>query len=212
MILSWLAYYVGFVLPVILQGYESWRSGFLTPAQMLASGVATGLPFLAHTGMWSDVTLFAALMASIIALYAHQWKRRQWFAALIVGLIGSAVMHWWYVQSPFPQAHVRDGMLTSVGILHFFYMAIGIAIVTLFYTSTAHLTLTAVSWITFLLVVHVVIGTLVPLKIWAKIAQPVWYPERMVFDTPTIFTITGVTAVLCAASLWALRLHQNAEG
>jgi hypothetical protein len=173
---------------------------------MQAHGVLKGLPFLAHTGMWSDVTLFAALMATIVTLYAPQWKIWQWGVALLVGIAVSATMHWGlYVHGSIPEAHVRDGMLTSAGVIHVFYMAIGFAVVILFYTCTTNLTPIIVSWVSVLLGVHVIIGTLVPLKIWAKLAHPVWYPEQLIFDIVTLCTIFGTAVIIWVASLWALR-------
>jgi hypothetical protein len=205
-ILIWLASFVVFVVPVLLQGYFSWKENFFTPFQMQQQGILTGLPFIAHTAMWSDASLFAALMATIIYLYAYQWSAGQFGVALMFGFIGSALMHWGvYVHSPFEQAHVRNGMLTIVGIIHFVYMAIGLAVTTLFYTCTKGLSVVFVTTVSVLLVIHVVIGTLVPLKIWAKIARPMWYPEQLSLDGPTVTTILAVGVAVCAASVWAVR-------
>ena len=144
----WLLYFCGFVLPVLLQGYLAWKIGLLTPHQMQQVGISKGLPFIAHTAMWSDVSLFAGLMATIMVLYAPQWTLGQWAVALIVGLAASAAMHWGlYVQSTFEQAHVSHGTLTPAGFIHFFYMAFGIAITILFYTCTGNLSVAAVMWV-----------------------------------------------------------------
>jgi hypothetical protein len=205
-VLLWLSYFAVFAIPVLLQGYLSWKGQFLTPSQMQQQGVATGLPFIAHTAMWSDASLLAALMATIIYLYGPQWDSGQFCIALGIGIIGSALMHWgFYVNSFFEQAHVRNGMLTDAGIIHFMYMAIGLAITILFYTCTKGLSVTSVTVVSLLLVTHVVIGTLVPLKIWARITHPTWYPEQLSVDRPTVCTILGVGAAVCAASFWAVR-------
>jgi hypothetical protein len=169
-------------------------------------GVSKGLPFIAHTGMWSDVTLFAALMATILSMYASQWKIWQWGLALTIGFVCSAAMHWGlYVRGPFPEAHVRDGLVTSAGMVHFIYMAVGITMVILFYTCTANLAPAIVTSVSVLIVIHVVIGTLIPLKIWANVAHPIWYPDQPVLDMPTIITMLGVAAILWWASRWAVR-------
>ena len=112
--IEWLLYFISFALPVVLQGYLSWRIGLLTPSQMQEHGLTIGLPFVAHTGMWSDLSLYAGLMATIMAFYASQWTWEQWAVALLFGLAGSAATHWGlYVQSPFEQAHVA--MRTATG-------------------------------------------------------------------------------------------------
>jgi hypothetical protein len=101
-VLLWLSYFAVFAIPVLLQGYLSWKGQFLTPSQMQQQGVAIGLPFIAHTAMWSDASLLAALMATIIYLYGHQWDSGQFCIALGIGIIGSALMHWgFYVNSFF---------------------------------------------------------------------------------------------------------------
>lgn len=196
---------------MLLQGYASWREGFLTPSQMQAHGIVHGLPFVAHTGMWSDVALFAPLMATIMNSYARHWTASRWSAALAFGLVASAIMHWgFYVHGSLPGVHVLNGALTSAGIVHFIYMAVGIAVVALFYTATANLGRAVVKGLSILLIVHVMIGTLLPLKIWAAIVHPVWYPEQSILDIPTSVTIVVVAAALCGASWWALRGTRSA--
>jgi hypothetical protein len=204
--LRWLACYEAFQMPVLLQAYYSWRDQMLTPAQMRSHGISQGLPFLAHGGMWSDATLFAALMATIINAYGNQWKLLQCGVALSIGLAGSSIMHWGvYADNVLPETHVRDGAITTPGIVHFFYMAAGIAVTILFYTCTARLTRKAALSVSALILTHVVIGTHVPLRIWAKLVRPGWYPEQSVFDSTNAVTIVGIFGALCAGSMWALR-------
>jgi hypothetical protein len=202
----WPAYFTAFALPVLLQGYVAWFDGFLTPAQMQAHGVAQGLPFVAHGAMWSDATLFAGTMATVMTNYAKQWKVRHWAIALTVGVLASAGMHWGvYVNGLLPEAHVRDGAVTSVGIIHFVYMGMGIAVVVLFYLFTDNPNATMIKWVSALLVLHTIVGTHAPLKLWATYTHPVWYPAGNILDTPAIATVLGTTLALWLASFWALR-------
>ncbi len=176
------------------------------PSQMQAHGVAHGLPFVAHGAMWSDATLFAATMATIMTLYAKQWKAWHWASALTFGLLISACMHWGvYVNGQLPGVHVRDGMVTSAGMIHFVYMAAGLAVVALFYLFTEKPNAVMVKWVSAVLILHTVIGNHVPLKIWAKFANPAWYPVDHIVDAPAAGTILGTVLTLCAASMWALR-------
>lgn len=173
---------------------------------MQARGVPEGLPFIAHTGMWSDATLFAGIMATIMTVYSRHWGSWQWIVALAIGLLASAVMHWGiYVNGSIPEAHVRDGLVTSIGVVHFLYMAVGIAVVILFYTSTADFTAKALGWTSVLLFVHVIFGTLVPFKVWARIIRPAWYPDQPIFDAATVWTILTTGVMLLGAFVWARR-------
>lgn len=200
---SWLAYFAAFALPVLLQGYIAWSDGFLTPAQMQAHGIEHGLPFVAHGAMWSDATLFAGTMATVMTNYARQWKAWHWVVALALGLLASAGMHWGvYVNGVLPEAHVRDGTVTSVGIIHFFYMGIGLAVVVLFYLFTHKPNATLVKWVSILLVLHTMIGTHAPLKLWAKYANPAWYPVGTILDAPAIATVLGTILALWLGSKW----------
>jgi hypothetical protein len=115
-------------------------------------------------------------------------------------------MHWGlYIHSLFPQAHVRGGALTAAGEVHLLYMAIGLSIIFLFYLCTMDVTGKAVSLVSILLLVHVIVGTLVPLKVWASFVQPAWYPEELSFDTATMATIAAVAVMLFIGFLWATR-------
>jgi len=203
---TWLAYFAVFTLPVLLQGYIAWSDGFLTPAQMQAHGVAQGLPFVAHGAMWSDATLFAGTMATVMTNYARQWKARHWAISLAVGLVASAGMHWGvYVSGGLPEAHVRDGAVTSVGIIHFVYMGTGIAVVVLFYLFTDKPNPTTVKWVSILLVLHTIVGTHALLKLWATYTHPVWYPAGNILDAPAVATVLSTILALWLASRWALR-------
>jgi hypothetical protein len=173
---------------------------------MQAQGNPKGLPFTAHTGMWSDAVLFSPLMATIVTSYARQWNMWNWACGIGLGVILSAIMHFGiYTKAPFQGAHARNGTLTSAGTIHFGYMAFGFAVIILFYTCTEGLPLLSVEWVSVLLVVHVIMGTLVPLKAWAKVAQPSWYPDQIKFDFATVSTIVGATVFVWCASLWASR-------
>jgi hypothetical protein len=82
--LRWLTFYLAFAVPVLLQGYTAWQDGFLTPSQLQANGIPEGVPFVAHGAMWSDATLLAGLMATIMVNYARQWTVRHWAIALSI--------------------------------------------------------------------------------------------------------------------------------
>src|SRR5690348_17231721 len=133
----WIACLVCLELPVFLQAYASWRAGVLTPAQMAARGVQKGLPFVAHTGMWSDAILFSPLMTTILINHGTEWNLGYWAICLGIGALVSGIMHLSiYAKAPFETPHARFGALTIAGKIHFVYMVFGIAVVVLFYVCT----------------------------------------------------------------------------
>jgi hypothetical protein len=156
--------------------------------------------------MWSDATVFAAVMATILISYANQWTPWQWVGALSIGLVASALMHWGiYAKGSLPEAHVRNGAVTSTGLVHFLYMAISLGILGLFYVCTKGLTPTYLFGVSLFLVLHMIIGSHLILKAWANATHPSWYPIQPVIDLTAGITIVGVAVVLSGASWWAVR-------
>lgn len=204
--LLWSLYFATFFLPVLFQAYLSWRSGFLTPAQMQAQSVSEGLPFVAHGAMWLDATIFAALMAAILARYVDQWTSWQWTVAVVVGFIASAALHWGvYVKASLPGPHTRNGVLTPAGYVHLVYMAIAFAVLVLFYLCTRGLTSAALFWSSTILLLHVIVGTHLPLRLWIRATHASWFPSEPLVDATGCATIAGTVIALVALSVWALR-------
>lgn len=210
--LRWLACYFAFVVPVLLQAYAAWQDGFLTPSQLRANGIPSGLPFVAHGGMWSDATLLAGLLAAIMVNYARQWTIRQWAVALALASVISAVMHWGlYIHGPLPEAHVRGGATTIAGWIHLAYMTLGLAVVILFYLCTNGLNAAFVTFVSILLVTHTIIGVHIPLRIWARIASPSWYPGQPIVDGPAFCTVLSSVILVCAGQVFALRRRDGPD-
>lgn len=195
-----------FAVPVLVQGWCAHKDEFLTARDVQFRRIQ-GLPFLYHGGMWSDVVLFAPMMAYLISKHGGQWSTLQISVAAAVGFVLSFLMHIFYVQGGkvIPEAHTHDGVLTAAGWIHLAYMAAGIAVLALYYLSTPGLYPTEVWKISGLLFVHFLIGTHVPFKIWVAYERPYWYPAGLVIDVPTAVTLVGCAAVLFALSYVALR-------
>jgi hypothetical protein len=211
-LLRWLAFYLAFAVPVFLQAYTAWQDGFLTPSQLQANGISKGLPFVAHGAMWSDATLLAGLMATIMVNYAHQWTVRQWATALALGSVVSAAMHWGlYVRGPLPEAHVHDGATTIAGWMHVPYMSFGLAVTMLFYVCTNLLNAAFVTFVSILLIIHTIVGVHIPLRIWARIATPSWYAGQPIVDTPAFCTVLGTIILVCAGQAFALRSRERPD-
>lgn len=200
--------FLAFVAPVALQGLFARQDEFLTPGQVTQWG-RKGLPFVCHGGMWSDVIVFAPVMAFIISNHGAEWDEDWIMAAYVVGLVASYAMHQ-YVYVPLgkqiPEAHTHDGGLTNAGALHLLYMSAGIAVLGLFYLDTPALKAAEVWTVSGLLLVHFVIGTHVPLKTWIKHHPVEWYPRvTTVIDAPTAGTLGGLAVALVGLSFYALR-------
>jgi hypothetical protein len=208
--LRWLTFYLAFAVPVLLQGYTAWQDGFLTPSQLQANGIPEGVPFVAHGAMWSDATLLAGLMATIMVNYARQWTVRHWAIALALAIVVSAAMHWGlYIHGTLPEAHVRDGTTTIAGWIHLAYMSLGLAVVLLFYVCTNRLNTAFVTFVSILLVIHTIIGVHIPLRIWARVAGPSWYAGQPIVDAPAFCTVLGSIILVCAGQAFALRRRRR---
>ena len=198
----------GFAFPVVLQGAFAYGDGFLT-AKQVAEGRGQGLPFLYHGGMWSDVVLFAPLMAYVISKHGREWNWWPPLAIFIVGFVASYAMQHMFAYRlaglAIPEAHTHDSALTTAGWIHLGSMAAGIAVLALYYVATSNLERAEVWAISGLLFLHFVIGTHVPFRAWVTIRQPMWFPVGPIVDLNTGITLGGLAVVLALLSAWALR-------
>jgi hypothetical protein len=197
---------------VLLQGWFASRDNFLTVPQMVwQKGFKQGLPFLYHGGMWADVFLISPLLAYMVGRYGYTWNMASVSWVFAFGLVASVVMHLGvYLRLPHPEAHAYSGELTPAGWIHLPYMAACFTVIALFYLKTSGLTSREVWITTGLLIIHIIVGTHVPLKLWAWNARlegyrADWYPVQPVIDLPTAMTVGGVALLLVLASFYALR-------
>ena len=196
-----------FIAPVFLQAFFAYKDSFLTSRQVLRHW-GEGLPFLFHGGMWGDVFIVAWLMAYIIDRHHAAWTTFAMSLALVAGLLASEFMHEKVYTAggiKIPEAHTHDGKLTAAGHLHSMYMGVGFAVLGLYYFATPGLGSREVWTVSGVLFAHMVIGTHIPFKIWVTLRRPRWYPKVPILDTAGALTLTGVGALLVAASVWALR-------
>lgn len=175
-------------MAVALQGCFASRDVILTRRQML-SWTRTGLPFLAHGGMWGDALLISPLVAAVVAYSGGQWSWKRVAVAVLVGLAASFAMHETYQRIPWPEAHVYSRHLTEAGWVHLVYMAAVIAALLLYYFDAQY---TPLMWlVSAFLVLHIAVGNHVVLGL----VRPAWYPGRPLQNVQTWVTIGG-TAVL----------------
>lgn len=123
-----------------------------------------GRPFLWHGGLWGDIFILTPLFGWILAMYASQWNILFGFFIFAIGFLLSALLHWMYISTPFPDSLAWGGKLSIAGWLHLIYMSASFAILGLFYFAT-DATLANIVFVSIVVAIHVGFGTHVVLTI-----------------------------------------------
>jgi hypothetical protein len=177
---------------VVAQGLLAYQDQFLTVSQMRGRGVDQGLPFLWHFGMWGDLIL-SGIAAYLIGRYFRNWRFRWISASLAIGFASAIAMNWIYKLSQIPEAHIQNHHLTAAGVVHFFYMAIAIAVFIQFLFFTEGVSLRALRTVSVLLCIHVFFGTHMVLGL-LKLVHPLnWYPAQPLQSSFGWITITAIS-------------------
>lgn len=192
------------ILWVLVEGYLAHRNGMLTPAQMSAKSPGRrGLPFIAHGGMWGDVIIISPLVGLIVGTHGGDWTLVQIVIMFAIAMVLSGVMHWTYVQTPFPDSLAwKDEGITAAGWLHLIYMGAAFAVIGLLYFCTPSPSPVVVSLTGFLLSIHVVIGTHVLLGVLNELEPIEWCPN--VLAPPTGYVVIGTWSVIIAMTIFAM--------
>jgi hypothetical protein len=181
---------------VLAQTWFAYEDNFLTVAQMQHRGIHHGLPFAWHFAMWSDLLLVSPLAAYIVDRYGPAWRFPHVVLSLVLAIATSALLHWTYTWSPSPEAHMQDHRLTKAGMVHAAYMAAAFAIFMQFFLFTPHVTRKPLAAISFLLVLHVLIGTHMALGILALYVPQAWYPGQPLKSLAGWATLAGLAGAL----------------
>jgi hypothetical protein len=170
---------------VAVQALLAYRDHFLTVAQMRHQSIAQGLPFIWHFGMWGDALVVSGLAAYVVGRYLHQWRARTTMLfSLALGFASAAFFSWTYTLSGMPEAHVQSHRLTAVGVEHFFYMGIALAVFIQFCFFTTNISTQLLGAVSFLLLVHVFVGTHMVLGILNIVYPQAWYPAQPLRSIP----------------------------
>ncbi len=187
---------VGLILT--LAGFAvGWANGFATVEQMREGGVLKGLPIFWHEAMWSDLINISPMIGIIVVNCSSRWTVTEWLLAGAIGLAGSILMHYTYTMGNMAEAHVQNHRLTTAAIPHFFFMWMAISILLLFYFRTERQPWEFVWSCSALLIVHLIVATHIPMKVWS----PEWFPEQQILDIPTVSVIVGCSVVLIWRSI-----------
>lgn len=190
--------FLGLEALVLAQALFAYQGGFLTASQMQLKGVASGLPFLWHFGMWGDALVVSLLSALVVAYYSKQWTPASVALSGVVGLAVSGVMHWMYSLAAMPEAHIHAHQLTQAGMAHLIYMALVLTIFLQFFLFTPHLTARTLGVVSALVFIHVLAGTHIALGVLALLTPLEWYPGR------PLESVIGwlIIALLAVGLLW----------
>ena len=160
-----------------------------------------GLPFIAHGGMWGDIFIISPLVGLIVGTYGGNWTLVQIVTMLIIAMMLSGVMHWTYVQTPFPDSLAWKGEgITTAGWLHVVYMGAAFAIIGLLYFCTPNPNQALVLLTGLSLGVHVVVGTHIPLGVFNEFEPMEWFPDFL--NPPTGYVVLGAWGVLIAMTMF----------
>jgi cation transport ATPase len=146
--------------------------------------------------MWGDLLIITPLLYAVIHDYSNSWSVTHILAASVAGVTGSYFMHKTYKAAKHPEAHVMDKQLTVAGYLHMVYMAVALAIIILFYIFSNNVGLELLWSSTALLILHVIIGTHIPLKV----ISPWWFYKTPILDMETLHVVAGSAALLITRS------------
>jgi len=163
---------------VLAQGALAYRAHFLTLSQMKAAGVAQGLPFVWHFGMWGDFFVISPMAAYLVGRYAHLHQLRRGLLSFGIGVAGAAFFGWLWTFSSTPEAHVQNHHLTAAGAVHLVYMAVVIAVFVHFILFNSQVSGRLLAVASSLVLIHVFAGTHMLLGLLTTLAPQAWYPDR----------------------------------
>ena len=201
--MNWCVFWTIFAIGeihVLLQGSLAWEDGLLTPRQMVGHHIC-GLPFAAHEGMWSDSFIITPLVAAIIGYYGPMWSLKRIMVAVAVGFVLTFFMHETYKKIKWQEAHVKNGRLTDIGWMHFFYMWPAFtALYLYFFRAMSPSEFLTVCFVSILLIIHVSLANHVVLG-WVK---PSWYPGEPLKSFGTWAAIVGTFLFLFCRLDWLM--------
>jgi hypothetical protein len=173
-----LAVLIFFEALVALQVWFAYRDHFLTVSQMQGRGVALGLPFAWHFGMWGDVFIISPLAAYAVGRFSSSWRLRWVLLSLALGMVTAIALGWSYTLPDFQEAHVQSHRLTLAGTIHLVYMGFALAVFAQFVFFTEGVPSRLLQIASVLLVAHVFLGTHMALGL-LRLAMPLdWYPAQ----------------------------------
>lgn len=163
---------------VLGQAFLAYQDQFFTLEQMQRRGVVEGLPFAWHFAMWSDLAIVSPLAAYLVGRFRTRWSAPSTLASLAIGYIISALLHWLYIFSTIPEAHIQDHKLTMAGVGHFFYMGLVVGVLTQFLVFTRDVPRRTLALVSLVLLLHVLVGTHMALGLLKREVQLDWYPAQ----------------------------------
>jgi hypothetical protein len=196
LILGLLAGVLGGVL-VVLGGVGAYRDGFFFREQLFAQNIFSGLPYVQHYGMWSDLLLVTPVLSTVVTGYALTWSSVDILCAGSLGIVVSMWLHYEvYLRNPMQSFLGRGTKLTFSGWMHLIYTAFALSVFWLFYFDTVfidHGFLAGVS--------AVVIGHLIICKLSKPVVSPCHEKQSTLGLHQTVVD-WGLVLLLAAGIVW----------
>ncbi len=177
---------------VLLEGILAYRDKLFSVQQLRDRGFTTGLPFVFHGAMWTDMLIINPIMVVSLLLYGQQWSSKQIVTIGAVMLLVNTAMHFVYAMSKTPDSLAWNGKLTPAGCVHWFYMGLGLTIIGLIYFDTPNVNPSFLVAVSVLLALHIFAGT----QMFLNIFRPAWWSKTLTTDWGSVVTVAIVWAVL----------------
>lgn len=160
------------------------------------------LPSIFHGGLLGDVVLWPFLVGSIVGYHWQEWSALQVIGFGMFGLLLSAIMHWVYTKTPFPDLAWKVEGMTPPAWSHYFFMAWpGFAILGLFFFCSS-VTRMEVSVVSIICLFHIIAGNHIPLGLVNETYHFDWCPPFL--DSSVSFiSVAGVAVLLVLLSFHA---------
>lgn len=177
---------------VLLEGILAYRDGLFSVQQMRDRGFTTGLPFVFHGAMWTNLLIINPVMIISLLLYSQQWRLKYMLVIATVMFLVTTAMHFAYAMSKTPDCLAWNGKLTPAGCVHWFYQGLGLTVVGLIYFGTQHVDPHFLITVSALLAVHIFAGT----QMFLNIFRPSWWGKTVATDWGSVLTILVVWGLL----------------
>lgn len=144
---------------IVVIALDNWHNHLFLPDQMMGWWQRTGVPSIAHGGLWFDIFLLPYVICFMLGNSGEWSLERDWpFIALGIGIAVANQFLCNNMTRSDPLGFV-DLQWSLAIVVHFVYMAAYIAIIGHFYFNPADVSASAIVLTSILLGVHVAAGT-----------------------------------------------------
>ncbi|MDB5245091.1 MAG: hypothetical protein JWN90_196 [Parcubacteria group bacterium] len=178
---------------VAFEAFLSYCRGFLYRGQGTEPQPGHRISFfIKHGGMWGDLFIVSAVVASLISRGLPYWDRTDYVVSGTISLILTVcmVIFWGIGSRTMDDSFTKNGWPTACGVLHALYMFVAIAVLILYYAFTPVAVTTPLfrGVISIALMIHIIAG----------IIQPDWHANGKVSRTTWVIAVCAWIILLAA--------------